>query len=123
MKPKKTTESEKYLMEILWSSEENLSVGNLHDIVFENKAWTLSTIRTLLMRLIEKGYVEKSGKYFLPKFTPEEYRMKETETFLQEVHDNSITNLMTALTGKASLTNEELEELQGWLDQQKGRGR
>lgn len=123
MKKQKITETEKYLMEILWSSQENLSVGNIYDIVFESKAWTLSTIRTLLMRLLEKGYVEKVGKYFVPKFTPEEYRIHETKTFLQEVHENSVTKLMSALTGTTTLTQEELETLQGWLDQQKGKGR
>ncbi len=121
MKKPVIPESEKYLLKLLWSTEEKLSVGGVQKKIKDEKTWTLSTIRTLLVRLEEKGYVKKESKYFVPTYTEDQYKVEETENFLKIIHGNSISKLMSALSGRVNLTKEELDELQEWLDEQKGK--
>lgn len=121
MKKIRLPESERFLMEILWKSEVNLSITKIHKATLEEKSLSMSTVRTMLDRLIEKGFVVKEGKYFLPIKTPEKYRVQETKEFLEEVHGNSLSMLMASLSGNMKLTPEEIEELQKWLDEEKAK--
>ncbi len=119
MKKSKLTESEKYLMELLWEMGEPVAMPAIMKAQSEEREWKYSTVNTLLVRMIEKGYLLKEKATYRPAYTKEEYRELETEDFMEEVHENSVKNLMVALTGKMKLTQEEVEDLQQWLDDQK----
>lgn len=121
MKKSKLTESEKYLMEHLWAMGEPVAMPRIMNAQEEERGWKYSTVNTLLVRMIEKGYLLREKAIYRPVYTKAEYRELETKDFLEEVHENSIPNLMSALSGSASLTTEELDELQKWLDEQKGK--
>lgn len=117
MKKQKLTETEKYLLEILWNIGNPVAMPVI--MKAQEKDWKPSTVHTLLLRMIEKGYVVKEKTIYKPSFTKEEYRALETEDFMDEIHENSVKNLMVALTGKMKLSSEELDDLQQWLDAQK----
>ncbi|MFI3255563.1 MAG: BlaI/MecI/CopY family transcriptional regulator [Eubacteriales bacterium] len=119
MKKGKLTESEKYLMELLWEMDGAVAMPSIMKAQTEVRGWKYSTVNTLLVRMIEKGYLLKEKATYRPAYTKEGYRELETEDFMEEIHENSVKNLMVALTGKMKLSQEELEDLQQWLDEQK----
>lgn len=54
------------IMRVVWTKEETTS-SQILEILAQKTDWTASTVKTLLKRLVDKGYLarQKSGKSFL----------------------------------------------------------
>ena len=54
------------IMRVVWTKEETTS-SQILEILEQKTDWTASTVKTLLKRLVDKGYLatQKSGKSFL----------------------------------------------------------
>jgi len=76
-------------------------------------------VLTLLVRLIEKGFLEseKKGKerIYTPLISREEYLSAETESFFDKLHGNSIRSLVSTLYDGKKLSDEEIADLRDWL--------
>lgn len=108
------TEAEFRVMKCLWQR----SPLEIKDIMaaLPDTGWTGNTVRTLIVRLIDKGAVaaETGSKVYRyrPLLGEDEVCMKETRHFLDKVYDGSAARLFAALTGSGSLSRQEIDEIQ-----------
>lgn len=108
------TTAEWSVMECLWESSPR--TGREATQWLENRlGWNRSTTLTLLRRMEAKGAVASDTldgiKTFRPLVRREEAALQETEDFLDRVYKGSLSMLVSSLTKKQSLPQEEIDEL------------
>jgi BlaI family transcriptional regulator, penicillinase repressor len=79
------------------------------------RQWALSTVRSLLRRLVRKGALELEleGKRYVyrPRVSREACARRESESFLDRVLGRSPAAALLHLVGRADLSLEDIEEL------------
>lgn len=108
------TEAEWAVMECLW--EKSPRTGRETVAWLDQKmGWTRSTTLTMLRRLEAKGAVagdtEGELKTFRPLIAREEVAVRETENLLDRAYKGSLSLLVSSLTKKQSLPQNEIDEL------------
>ncbi|NLA86903.1 MAG: BlaI/MecI/CopY family transcriptional regulator [Clostridiales bacterium] len=108
------TEAEWKVMECLW--ERSPRTGReITERLEELTGWKRSTTLTLLQRMEAKGAVESasggSKKTFRPLLRREDAALRETEDFLGRVYKGSLSLMVSSLTRKQALPQEEIDEL------------
>lgn len=120
---KKLPDSEFEIMSVIWNSETPITTNKIIENLGENNTWKPQTILTLLMRLIDKGFLssQKIGRErnYTPLVSEKDYLQLETGSFFKKFHRNSITNLVNTLYSDHNLTKEDLDDLRNWLDKEK----
>ena len=116
----KLTDAEWLIMEVLW--EEGTFTGRkATELMKQKEGWSRSTTLTLLRRLESKGAVISSMKDGLKIFEPailrEDAALQETEDFLNKVYKGSIGLMVSALTKKESLSEQEIQKLHEILEE------
>lgn len=118
-KLKKLPDSEFEIMKVIWLSTPPITTSQIIKGLDEENTWKPQTILTLLMRLIDKGFLssEKIGKErsYTPLVSEDEYLHLETNNFFNKYYKNSITSLVNTLYSDHSITKEDLNELKEWL--------
>lgn len=113
------TDSEWKIMKVLWEGAP-LTLKEIVGQLKEETGWSNTTIRTLIVRLIEKGYVEadkQTGNFkYSPLIGKETCQEEETKDFLERVFEGSIGMFMTAFAKKAKLSSKDEEELRKIID-------
>ena len=112
------TAAEWNVMECLW--EKSPRTGReVTQWLEERVGWNRSTTLTLLRRLEEKGAVASDAgsgiKAFRPLVGREDAALQETESFLSRVYKGSLSLMVSSLTKKQSLPQEEIDELYALL--------
>ncbi len=112
------------LMDCVWGREP-VTVTEIADIVAEKTGWAKSTTKTLISRLVAKGYLRfeeggKARKYY-PAVTRSDAALLETENFLARLYDGSLGMLVNTLVDQESLSSKDIEELRAILDKGEGR--
>ncbi len=86
----------------------------------QTKDWKVPTLSSLLSRLVDRGYLrtEKNGKErtYYPLITEDEYLQFESQDFRQRYAQRSWISLMNAFYDGEAVSDEELDQLQAWLD-------
>lgn len=113
------SEGEWKIMKLLWASAPR-TLGEISRELSEETGWTRPTVFVMLKRLIAKEVVriDDSGRYqeYYPRIVRQDVAPKETESFLNRVYDGSIGMLVTALTERKALSEEDIAELRQILD-------
>lgn len=109
------TQAEWSVMECLWE-EGPLTGREVTQRMGKRCGWSRSTTLTLLGRLEAKGALEsvpaeKGPKVFAPRLKREDAALGETESFLNRVYQGSLSLMVSALTKKQALSQEELDRL------------
>ncbi|ALS26560.1 BlaI family transcriptional regulator [Paenibacillus sp. 32O-W] len=111
----KISEAEKQIMDIIWSYDRPVTTAEILTELPEDKTWKQNTVITFLARLMEKGMVTATrvGKanQYEACLTEQEYRNLETKRFIRDVHQGSVSGLISALCDSGDLTKEDIEEL------------
>lgn len=114
------SDSEWKIMKVLWAH----SPCTLKDIVNElegETGWTKATVFTMLKRLIAKDAVtmEDDGTHhqYSPAISRKDAAITETASFLSRVYDGSVGLMISALTSRQSLSEEDIAELHKILDE------
>ena len=84
----KISDSELEVLEVLWEAEEALPIAPIRKRLEERRGWDISTIKTLLRRLCEKGAVEarrRESFYYRPLLDREDYQRWSTRSLIQPV--------------------------------------
>lgn len=108
------TPAEWNLLECLW---ENPGCTGREAVEYLKKSmgWTRSTVLTMLHRMTEKGLILCETVDGLMRYTSliewETAALRETEGFLDRVYKGSISLMMSAMTKKQQLSQEEIDEL------------
>ena len=118
------TEAEWTVMECLW--EKSPRTGRETVAWLDQKmGWTRSTVLTMLRRLEAKGAVagDTAGelKTFRPLIAREDVAVRETENLLDRAYKGSLSLLVSSLTKKQSLPQNEIDELYAILSEMEGK--
>ena len=117
---KKLSDTEFEIMKVLWESNQSLTSNEILEKVKDKHQWNLASIMTVLARMVEKGYVycDRSTRtnYYSAVISKEQYRIEESETFLEKLYDKSAVNLIASLYHGRKISQKEIEELRNYLD-------
>ena len=116
------TDMEWNVMELLW--EKGQVTGREATEHMEAELdWCRSTTLTHLRRMEAKGAVGSRTvdglKTFIPLVKREDAVLRETNDFLGRIYKGSLSLMVSQLTQKQALPQEEIEELYAILDQMK----
>ncbi len=118
------TEAEWTVMECLWEKSPRTGRETV-DWLNQKMGWTRSTVLTMLRRLESKGAVagntEGELKTFRPLIGREEVAVRETENLLDRAYKGSLSMLVSSLTRKQSLPQNEIDELYAILREMEGK--
>ena len=102
--------------------QENEGIFN-NFLIFFWLSLNISTLLTLLSRLIDRGFLssEKRGRerIYYPQVEREEYMEYETKNFIKKLHKNSFMSLVNTLYDNNDLTEQDMDELSRWLEEKK----
>lgn len=112
------TEAEWRVMECLWAHAP-LTGREAAQRLQTETGWSRSTVLTLLRRLEEKGAVTSGTADGLKTFSPlvrrEDAALRETEDFLGRVYHGSLRMMVSSLTRRQALPQEEIDGLYALL--------
>jgi predicted transcriptional regulator len=121
---KRLPEAEFELMQITWQNEPPMSTNQIIACLSPDNTWKPQTVLTLLVRLIEKGFLssEKVGKdrIYSPIISRDEYLQAEISGLFDRLHGNSVLSLVNTIYGGKKLSEKEIADLRGWLDERAG---
>ena len=118
------SEADSIIMEILWRDGECSSAAIVKEI--EDKLhWSRQTVRTYLVRLVEKGLVgtreiNKRTYHYYPVVSRAEYAADKTASILSRYYD-SLPHMVAGILQKEDIPEAELDELEKLLQRARGR--
>ena len=116
---KRLPDAEFEIMQIVWQNNPPISTNQIISHLDADNTWKPQTVLTLLVRLIEKGFLEseKVGKErtYSPIISRDEYLKVETNSFFDKLHGSSIRSLVSTLYDGKKLTEEEIADLRSWF--------
>jgi len=116
---KKLPDAEFEIMRIIWQSEPPVSTNQITAKLDKDYRWKPQTVLTLLVRLIERGFLssEKLGKErtYIPLIAEQEYLQAETENFIKKYYQNSLSSLVNTLYNGKNLSEDDINDLKKLL--------
>lgn len=107
------------LMEALWSRGQ-ATAGDLQADLQNTQAWAYSTVKTMLDRLVDKGYIRSRRVGNVYEYSARVRRGAAVTRVLDDLSDRvlsgSITPLLHRLVERRRLSAEEAQELRSMLD-------
>ena len=100
------SDSELFVMKIIWRSEESLSLQEIAERVNRvyGKNWKPQTVSVFLGRIVKKNLLvsKRQGRqfYYYPTISEEEYRKKETVKCVDILGDGKADIFFAALSGE-----------------------
>ena len=106
------------IMRVVWTKNETTSSQIL--VILEQKTdWTASTVKTLLKRLVDKGYLttQKSGKSFLYSalVSEEEAMNRQADDLFGKFCQRKHTTMIEHLLETTPMTLADIDDLQALL--------
>jgi BlaI family penicillinase repressor len=112
--------TEMQVMRTIWGMDNPVTVNKVLEIYEKERGWKISTLTTIMTRLMDKGFLAKElrGKvnYYSPALEEEEFKSRETQAFMSSVHSGSIKSFFAALAEADAVNGEDLADLREWLD-------
>ncbi|XID90449.1 BlaI/MecI/CopY family transcriptional regulator [Paenibacillaceae bacterium WGS1546] len=118
----KLSDTEMELMEAIWTCTPPVTSTELLRLFAQRgREWKGQTISTFLSRLVDKGALSvtrhgRTNKY-VPRISPEDYKLMETQNVLDGLYQGSVKNLISALYDGDKLSDEDIAELKQWFSQ------
>ncbi len=119
-KSTKLGDGELEVMQAIWDAGQPVTAGSILGRVQETRTWGLSTLMTVLARLIEKGFLvcDKSTRnnIYSPVISEDEYKVKESRSFFKKLHKNSLSSFVSCLYDGEKLSEDDIDELRRFID-------
>lgn len=116
---KKLPDAEFEIMKVVWANEPPITTSIIMEQLGKEKEWKAQTILTLMVRLVERGFLrtEKNGKErtYFPIINKEDYLKFETGDFMERFHGNSFASLVATLYDGNKIKDSDLDQLAKWL--------
>jgi predicted transcriptional regulator len=116
---KRLPDTEFELMRIIWNNAPPITTARIIEELGENDGRKPQTVLTMLVRLIEKGFLssERVGKErnYTPIIGEREYMNIETGEFIARYRGGSVGSLVKTMYDGQDLPQEELDELKKWI--------
>lgn len=120
---KRLPDSELELMMIIWDAGRPVSRNEIEEQLPGERQLSATTILSFLSRLQEKRFVQvrKEGRnnVYEPLVRKEDYLKQESRSIWKRLYQNSVGNFMAALGQGDELTDQDLDELQEFLDRKR----
>ena len=120
---KRLADSELELMMIIWDAGRPMSRNEIEEQLPGERQLSATTILSFLSRLQEKRFVQvrKEGRnnVYEPLVRKEDYLKQESRSIWKRLYQNSVGNFMAALGQGDELTDQDLDELQEFLDRKR----
>lgn len=115
------SDAEYEIMEYVWKQEGEVIFKDVMAYLQERgHEWKKQTVQTFLTRLIDKKalHAEKRGNkaYYTPVMTEAQYRARWIENFLDDNFGGKITNFVCAFNSGDKLKEEDIKELEEFLN-------
>ena len=109
----KLFDSERRVMECLWSSDGSLTAKEIAGQLSGQVGWSKTTTYTVIRKCIDKGIIKRidPGFHCYPLVTREEVCTKETEELIERNFGGSADLLVASLLGAKRLSKEEIERM------------
>jgi len=118
----KITDAELKIMDYVWQKE-RVDSKEIIRTFEKDEEWNPNTIRTLLVRLEQKGVVAhtKSGRvYVYHALVPRKYFVKqETKKFMSKFFNGDVTNFVSNFVEDESIDQKEIDELRDLLNKRR----
>jgi len=118
---KELTNAEWKVMRIVWE-ERKAMTREIYTIAAERYGWSPATVKTLLRRIIDKGYIHVTqiGNGFL--YRPARSSLQVVKNAVESLLDNAVDGtgpLLVQLVEKATLNDDDLNSLQDMIEQKR----
>lgn len=111
-------------MEVVWDREGGVTSKEVIGALAPATGWHPKTVRTLLARLLEKGYLDyedEGGRYrYSATVTRTSCVRREIRSFVDRVFAGRPVALLSHFVEAGELTEQELAELKRLLDDEEG---
>lgn len=111
----KISDSEWTVMQVLWSKGP-ASSQEIVTLLQQKKTWAPTTIKTLISRLIQKGFIrsEKQGKkpIYHPMVSEKTSMMSATDSLFMHICSKKIGSTISQLIQQATLSHEDIALLE-----------
>jgi BlaI family transcriptional regulator, penicillinase repressor len=112
------SEGEQRIMEVLWR-ETPLAASEVFERVGPGQDWSISTVKTLLARLVTKGAIAhaEDGNRFLyrPLVTREQFLREETGRLVDRLCDGRAAPLVAQLAESGRMSAQDIQEIEALL--------
>ncbi|MCH1940465.1 BlaI/MecI/CopY family transcriptional regulator [Holdemania massiliensis] len=120
------SDSEKEIMKLIWDHGGVITISELLDQIDQTgKDWKRTTVRTFISRLIDKGMLisqkEGRGALYIAQVSEAEYLKAQSVQFVNQVFGGNVSTLLTSLFGQQCLDKKEVEELEKFWEEGKGK--
>ena len=116
---KRLPDTEFEVMKAIWRGITPITTLQIMERLEPKNKWKPQTVMTILVRLIEKGFLksEKNGKErnYTPIIREDEYLEIETSDFVKRYRGNSLGSLIKTLYAGEDISGEDLRELKEWF--------
>lgn len=113
------TEAEWKIMKLLWRKAPQPAY-DLAQWLSKTEGWDPRTVKTLLNRLLKKGALAyepyKNLYLYSPAVAEADCVRAETESFLEQIFDGSVSTMMLHMAENNRLSREEIQELKQIID-------
>jgi len=110
---KKISQSERIVMEVLWSQAPMRATQIAENVAAEN--WNIRTVKTLLSRLVKKGVIEtqKDGRHYLymPRVSRESYAEHMIDNISKTYFKGRAAPLLLHLAKSKELSATDIDEI------------
>ena len=117
-KIKSLPDAEFEIMKVVWANQPPITTNIIMENLGNQKHWKAPTAISLLLRLVERGFLktEKHGKerIYYPLIEREEYLQFETGNFLKLYHENSFVSLVNSIYKDKHPDKNDISELMNW---------
>lgn len=120
------SDSELQLMHIVWDLGGRARFAQVMDVLEQNDSpWNKNTVLTFLARLVDKGLLstEKFGRRneYIAQVSQQDYQASQTQTLVEKVYWGSVKGLVASLLQSDFLSQQDLEELRQFWQEEKER--
>ena len=114
-KQPKISEAEMQLLQLLWD-ESPLGATEIADRVASERGWTITTVKTLLSRLVAKGALtaEPEGRKYLyaPAIERDDVAVSQARGLIDRLFGGRVSPLVAQLAEQRELDEQDIAELE-----------
>jgi predicted transcriptional regulator len=114
------SEAESVVMDVLWR-ENPLAAEDVAEAIGNSQAWELSTVKTLLNRLLKKEAIAaiKDGRRYLyrPLIERADYVHAESKSLIDRLFDGRVAPLVAHFSAQRRLSKNDVAELKRLLEE------
>lgn len=117
------SKTELEILQVLWDNGGEMSPRDIWDIFLSRgKDWKRQTLNTLLLRMEEKGVIEKHWGSVHALCSELEFRHAQCKEMVQDSFNGSLNQFMAAFTGNSKISPEDAKELEELVERLRRKG-